>query len=201
MIPIVLTRDGALLYTDLTEIHEVDPDTEKANSILPHFQLTDSPNTDPGLSTVTLELESSVSNGRFGFTTSNLTSHLEPWRPFGLLTDFSPDKYVDNSHMVILETGWDDLRQPYSKKTFKQIRIKTDRKIPAHVFLEARTDQGINRQKWKEDALDDDGDIQLRVNMRGKRIMLRIIMICFNEMPTVIRGVSVSFLTSGNRVD
>lgn len=201
MIPIVLTRDGALLYAEIEDLHETDPAVDEPASFNPVYELQDSAGSDTGLGTVQVGwIDAETVTGEFGYDVSGLEAQLEPWKPWNVIPDYEPNKYANNAHPVLLETGWVDFKSPYARKTFSRIRIKMDRQIPCHVFLEARTDEGINRQVWREDVFQADGDIGINFKARGKKIQFRILMVMFNDYPNILRGLEVKFQTSGNSV-
>lgn len=105
-------------------------------------------------------------------------------------------RFWNNAYLARFETGYLDFGDAAVKKNYLELRMTLQRHSRAYVGLYAETEDGRRHGRWKGLVFPGEG-VKAPLNLSGRRIRLRVIAVCFNAAPMLIRDLAIGWEPQG----
>lgn len=199
---VVVTSNGEMLYSDLSNIGEVNEFMNEEDDVplWPEFEVLDAePTPTPGLSYVAMTADNRVFKEVISGGSSVLM--VDPWSYFDPddAFDFTFTKFFKDAHIARFETGYLDFGNAEVLKNYLELRITFQHHSRAYLGLYAESDgshKKLRGGKWYGLVFNRETH-RVPINLIGRRVRVRGVVVLFNAAPAMIRDVSIGWLPAG----
>lgn len=183
-----ISRDGALLYADLSPISDGSLPTYTDPIGTDYSILGSAPTANPGIPYVGVSADGlqfkQVLNGQ----TISMSS---PWSAFAA-GDITATRFFKNASLSVIEVRDENFGTPDRFKEFLQVRLEALRNTRAYVGIYAES-EGRRSGKWRGSFYPKE-EILGGLTLSGRRLTVRIVAVFFNDYPALFRGLGFDFL-------
>jgi len=193
----VLTATGEMLYSDFGNVGEVDEFMNEGKGVPlgPEFEAVNvTPTPTPGLSFVSMTENNKVFRETIADGSSALM--VDPWSYFETEGTYEFAKHFNDAYVARFETAFEDLGNSQARKNYLELRMTWQRHSRAYVGLYAETEDGRRHGKWRGLVFDKEEHV-VPINLHGRRIRVRGVIVLFNGAPALLRDISIGYNLAG----
>jgi hypothetical protein len=188
-----ITEGGALLYTNLSDLTERDTwqmgaasDAIGAN----YLPAASAPTPVAGIPYVGIT-ETAGANAFLQNLEGTSLAMANPWAEWSGSGLPTPTQFFNNASVAIMEFTTEDFGAPDVIKEFLNVRLEFARNTRAYVGVFAES-EGKRYGRWRGTVYPREEKLS-GLKLLGRRLVLRVLIVYFNDQPLLLRAVSVDF--------
>lgn len=194
---VVITATGEILYSDLSNIGEVDEFmNEDAALPLPDGfeELDEAPTPTPGLSYAAATADNRVFEEVMAGPQAMAMA--SPWSYFSTEGSYTFTRFWKDAYVARFETGYMDFGDARLIKEYFEISMTWQRHSRAYVGIYAETEEGRRSGRWKGLVFDKETHV-VPLKLAGRRVRIRCVAVLFNGGPALLRDVAIGWQPAG----